>query len=228
VKPDAAIALLLALSMGACATPAYNYQPVTREISEPPLNVVTVAAVGDSMVRQGRFIEHDGIRLSEKLSVGVLAPYTFSPGDYLKTGENQSGAYYLPSKGAGSGEVNASPLADPFQAIMLRPDGQICGVSTLNGFSCTDARGVEKVKLQVVATNAFQQTLIYSGKVGNKINIGYREFSADYARPAFNNDVEYDLSESMTIGYKGALIEVLEASNQSIRYRVLKNFNTIE
>ena len=40
--------------------------------------------------------------------------------------------------------------------------------------------------------------------------------------------VEYDLKDSTTIGYKGALIEVLEATNQSIRYRVIRNFNAVE
>jgi hypothetical protein len=58
----------------------------------------------------------------------------------------------------------------------------------------------------------------------NKINIGYREFSNNSARPAFNNEVEYDLSESKRIGYKGAQIEVLEADNSSITYEVLRNF----
>lgn len=74
--------------------------------------------------------------------------------------------------------------------------------------------------------DSFQQTLIYSGKVGNKINIGYREFSGSIARPAFNNNVEYDLSESTTIGYKGAQLEIIEATNQYIKYRVIKNFNS--
>jgi hypothetical protein len=36
------------------------------------------------------------------------------------------------------------------------------------------------------------------------------------ARPAFNNDVEYDLSESKLIGYKGAQFEVIEASNRAL------------
>jgi hypothetical protein len=209
----------------ACATPTYDYQPVSREISEPPVGVVAVASVGDSMVRQGKYIEHDGIKLNDKLVVGLLSSYTFMPGEYGKTGETKSGAFYLPTDGAGSGRVNVSPIADPFQAIMLGTDGQICGVSVLGGFVCTKAVGVEPIKLQGISPDAFQQTLIYSGKVGDKINVGYREFSSDVARPAFNNDVEYDLKESTTIGYKGALIEVLEATNQSIRYRVIKNFN---
>jgi len=55
--------------------------------------------------------------------------------------------------------------------------------------------------------------------------VSYREFSDHHARTAFTNTAEYDLSESKIIGYKGALIEVLEATNQHIRYRVLRNFN---
>ncbi|CAD9197495.1 hypothetical protein QAC21B_03669 [Acinetobacter bohemicus] len=79
-----------------------------------------------------------------------------------------------------------------------------------------------------MSEHSFQQTLIYSGKVGNKINISYREFSGSLARPAFNNDVEYDLNQSRQIGYKGALLEIADANNQSITYKVLKNFNKVE
>ena len=68
-------------------------------------------------------------------------------------------------------------------------------------------------------------TKIIVHKVGNKINISYREFQGSMARSAFNNDVEYDLNDSRQIGYKGALIDVLEADNQKIKYKVLKNFN---
>jgi hypothetical protein len=77
----------------------------------------------------------------------------------------------------------------------------------------------------LASNDSFQQTLIYSGKVGDKINIGYREFSGNMARPSFNNNVEYDLSQSMFIGYKGVKIEVLEANNQHIKYKVIQNFN---
>ena len=77
----------------------------------------------------------------------------------------------------------------------------------------------EKKKYPVTNSDSFQQTLIYSGKVGDKINVGYREFSSNVARPAFNNEVEYDLSESKIIGYKGARIEVIEATNEYIKYK---------
>lgn len=77
---------------------------------------------------------------------------------------------------------------------------------------------------QVASANHFQQTLIYSGKIGNRITIGYRESSGSMARPAFSNDVSYDLSESRIVGYKGARLEVIDATNTEITYKVLNGF----
>ena len=82
-----------------------------------------------------------------------------------------------------------------------------------------------RVKATVMDRDSFQQTLIYSGKVGNRISLSYREFAGGIARGAFTNTAEYDLSESNTIGYQGAQIEVIEATNQLIRYRVVSNFS---
>ena len=81
-------------------------------------------------------------------------------------------------------------------------------------------------KFQIFKIELIQRTLIYSGKSGSKINVGYREFSGNMARPAFSNNVEYDLSESNQIGYKGALLEIIEATNRFITYKVLSNFNS--
>ncbi len=51
--------------------------------------------------------------------------------------------------------------------------------------------------------NTFKQTLLYNGKIGNRITLAYREFSNNLARDAFSNTAEYDLSESTTVGYNG-------------------------
>jgi hypothetical protein len=92
------------------------------------------------------------------------------------------------------------------------------------GSSCVDAKFTLSETLQL-DTNAFQQTLIYNGGGGGKIKIGYREFKEDIARSAFSNDIEYDLSSSKIIAYKHARLEILEADNTHIKYRILANFN---
>lgn len=219
--PVAASALLFG-----CASPSYNYVPEATDISEPPLNTVVTAYVGDAMVRQGRFTEHDAIYLFEPIKIGGLGHYTLSTGYYIKQGEDEKASYYLPPGGPKSGSVTKGALTDPFKIIKVdKRSNKICGVSILNAQVCSSKGNFEERKFSVATSDSFQQTLLYSGRNGDKINVGYREFSNNLARPAFNNDVEYDLSESNTIGYKGCRIEVIEATNELIKYKVIRNFN---
>ena len=44
------------------------------------------------------------------------------------------------------------------------------------------------------------------------------------ARPAFSNEVEYDLKEVTSINYKGARLEIVKATGESITYKVIKGF----
>lgn len=207
-----------------CAVPQNNYKPNVINISEPAVGSVSTAAVGDEMLKQGKFVEQDAIYL--KTPFKPLYAYTMSGGYYRKTGDDATGEFYVPSGGIESGVIDKISLADPWKAAMLKSDGSLCVVTTMNVAYCDKGADFERRKHQAVTQDSFQQTLIYSGKIGNKINVGYREFSNSLARPAFNNNVEYDLGESKTIGYKGAQLEVLDATNQSIRYRVIRNFNT--
>lgn len=68
--------------------------------------------------------------------------------------------------------------------------------------------------------NTFRQELIYLGRSGDELSFKYREFSGNLARPAFSADLKYDLSDSEVLGYRGARIEVIDAGNQEIQYRV--------
>jgi hypothetical protein len=70
---------------------------------------------------------------------------------------------------------------------------------------------------------AFRAQIIYSGIDGNTIRAVYREFVNDFARPAFNQELQYDLRESRTIAYKSMRIEVIRAGNAEIEYRVLED-----
>ncbi|WP_234715586.1 hypothetical protein [Sphingopyxis macrogoltabida] len=90
---------------------------------------------------------------------------------------------------------------------------------------CDTEHGFTRVTRPVVSESNFQQTLIYSGRVGDRVKIGYRESAGDMARPAFSNEAEYDLSVSKEVAYRGAKIRIIEANNQSITYEVISNFN---
>lgn len=69
--------------------------------------------------------------------------------------------------------------------------------------------------------------LLYSGRSGSEVLLDYREFEdlgfGSQARTAFYQQIKYDLSASKTIQFRETQIEVLEASNAGIRYKVLRD-----
>lgn len=72
--------------------------------------------------------------------------------------------------------------------------------------------------------NNFQMNLIYTGKRGKEISITYSERNDKWKYPSFTQNLTFDLSESRIIGIKGARIEVIEATNSNIHYKILSGF----
>jgi hypothetical protein len=66
----------------------------------------------------------------------------------------------------------------------------------------------------------FRAELLYLGAGGNLLRFGYREFVDDMARPAFMQELTYDLrADAVTvIAFQDATLEILAASNTEIRY----------
>lgn len=225
---QAVFALAATIALVGCASPKYNYSPVIKQISEPPVGTVAKAQVGDTLVRQGNLIEQEVLQVTGQHSLGLLGVYTITAGVYEKTGEDSESNFYATSSNLpGAGQLERSALADPTKAVQAYKNARkLCGISVFNGVVCTSDAVYRFDKMPIAGLNSFQQALIYSGKVGSRIRLGYREFSGNTARPAFNNEAEYDLAESKVIGYKGARIEVLEATNEFIQFRLISNFNT--
>jgi len=71
----------------------------------------------------------------------------------------------------------------------------------------------------------YSRQLFYNGKAANTLKFTYREFVDDMARPAFTQDLQYDLSESNIIGFDGLRVEVIKATNTNITYKILSDFN---
>lgn len=219
---------LVGLGLVGCTTPQIgNYIPKTANISKPPIGSINTAYVGDSLVSQGRAVEQDVLVIDSNYDLNMQ--YKVFAGKYAQVGQDKDNKYYsLRELKKNTEGARAKLLSDPPSVFMINKKGWLCVVTIYNTKSCGDAIGVSFKAEGSVNEDSFQQTLIYSGKVGNKINIGYREFSSNIARPVFNNNVEYDLSQSKEIGYKGALLEIIEATNQDIKYKVIRNFNKVD
>jgi hypothetical protein len=70
--------------------------------------------------------------------------------------------------------------------------------------------------------------LIYSGRSGNEVSLSYREYmaagaAAGIARPAFYQDLKYDLAHSHRIVFRSMELEIVDASNAGVQFRVLRD-----
>jgi hypothetical protein len=210
------------LLMG-CAERRSLYSPPSIPVSYPAIGVVSEAYPGDPMLTQGTQREYVALENSDPFPV---ESFVLPPGKYLKEGENNAAEFF--SWDEVSRPTNGGIVSDgqTLKTVALIKDSSSLCVQTFSARTyCVERHSLTRTKAAVLDRDRFQKTLLYSGKVGKKINVSYREFSDSYARAAFTNTAEYDLAESRVIGYKGAQLEILEATNQSIKYRVLRNFN---
>ncbi|MGI2022952.1 hypothetical protein [Shewanella glacialipiscicola] len=214
------IAVFLAYSVIGCTSIPTNARTNVKEFSEPPIGEETAVFIGDNMLYQGKISTANYLHV-QKMIDGVA--YDIHEGFYKAHGDKDGKFFY--SITGSPGAVIQNPFADPAVTLSVNSDKEVC-VSTpfVTEAACYEGGTPEEVTRSINSSQDFQQTLIYSGNTGKIINISYREFTGGMARDAFSNNVEYDMSKSNIIRYKGAEIEVLDYDNRSIKFRVIKQF----
>ena len=95
-------------------------------------------------------------------------------------------------------------------------------VWTLNEEEFSDS--FEETSKVVVVESGFQRSIEYAGKTGNTVKFIYSEFKDNMARDAFTREFSVDLSGDNVAAYKGAVFEIVEATNSTIEYKVIRNF----
>lgn len=191
------------LLLNGCAT---RKATTTERITDPPVGVVTTRGVGEPLISQGIGVFRSDIVLAKEARVGE---HKIPSGKYPYYDENSSGIWFY-------------------------GDDQYFYIKKADDTICVDNKGCAKIEYALskrpifAVSDSLQQTLLYNGRIGTRITLAYREFSNNLARPAFNNSVEYDLNESTAVGYKGARLEIIKATNTDITYRVITGFSFAE
>jgi hypothetical protein len=176
--------------------------PVLESVIYPAIGVVTTRNVGEDLFNHGYGVLVPKLNISADEKIGVVG---IPKGDYSFIAENTERIRF------GKG---------PMDLYLYKDTKKICVAKD----QCSDMKYTVESVISTLSRDSFQQTLIYNGKIGNRIALGYRESSGSIARPAFSNEVAYDLSESNVLGYKGARIEVVKATNTEITYKVISGF----
>ncbi len=189
----------------ACVVSACGSDPVRRQaVTVPAVGSIATRGVGEALLESGTGIVVPDLELKEGVTLGK---YRFPKGTYEYDEEDSDSISF------------EGPDEDIY---MRKSDGYLCLEDTN---TCVSAKYVLKKRLDSVSEDTLQQTLLYNGKIGSKITLGYREFYNDIARPAFSNSADYDLSASKVVGYKGARLKVISATNTEITYKVLSGFS---
>lgn len=212
MKTTTTALVLACLALASCrSAPTTTFGSYTF----PENGVTATEEIGEPLLTQATGMSRPAIVIPTDQKLG---DYIVHQGKYTAT--SQSREYVRFSGVAFHNPVTQRPHRGNL-FVFTKPNGSrtVCLSRTV----CSDLDHSIDRAIQLSA-NYFQQTLIYSGKIGNRITLGYREFSGNQARLGFSNDVTYDLSESNILGYKGARLEVIDATNTEITYKVLSEF----
>ena len=223
--------LLIALAFSGCTSiKVSELSTVESRIGMVPnIGEQAVAPVGGIIYSQFRYWSKKGYRLKNELSVG-LGPgrVSVSDGDFVLKAEVEKKAVFCTEKRA-----YIDPLVGPHTTacfIDADNDGKFERLKAAPGViwfesEITPAIAYEKSELIMPRNDSFKYELLYQGITKGSLKLSYREYINDFARPAFFQDVTYDLdSTPTTITFRTVRIEVLSANNNQISYRVLSGF----
>jgi hypothetical protein len=237
-----AVFVVLAISSCASVKPSENlkrsYTPIyySPSISDyPSVGEVRTVEVGESLVGKDKQTTIPAIDIEQAIehpteNIGTKFTITILPGRYVESGKDAFGKYYEAK--AGKFLANGVALASKFKAGVYVSDSD----SKNTEFYAVSEGGnpLSYPKNAIPFTKSIHQTrdelsfkkeLVYTGISQNVVTILYREFKDDMARPAFSQDLKYDLSESKIVGYRGARFEIIKATNQGLTYKTLKQLD---
>lgn len=192
----------------------------------PSLNTSSTREVGESMYEKiNQFVFNTyKVKINEKLSVYPIDEYGQKRDEY-NTSFNKNYTLMV------WGEENYKTICEEelclidinnnsiFTHYAIKNESKIYPLDTVIKYTAIQDINYNE--------NSFKYQALYQGKVGNTIKISFREFKDDMARPAFTQDIEYQLetNKPTIIGFKGLRIKVIKATNLNITYSVIKDYN---
>ncbi|WP_452218334.1 hypothetical protein [Lacinutrix undariae] len=223
------ISLFLLITLVSCGAKKIAATPKIFTTNSPELNKINNAEIGISLNTKEKGFTYDALKIKKQFEIKLdYINETIEIGQiFMKDYSTEKHDLYSNSSDLTFGIAIPKNGEKPITYTTIYNDG----IYT-NGFSnfginfIIPKEEIEYVKTRVLAKNKdyFKQEFIYNGRVGNALKFIYREYVNDYARPAFTQDLQYDLSESETIGFRGLRIKIIKASNIKIEYIVLNHF----
>ena len=219
--------IILVIVLSGCASHSkLVFERYSKSI--PPLNEITQNSLGETLVLLEDYKVAKGIKIKSEVIVTDLikGEILVIPADSIAYRYYESEEVICFGPFSSFGRLLCKNKKDESLIIRHCPPIDILGCHNFIGIDETVTNQPEYIISNFPSKDRknFKQEFIYNGKVDNSIKFIYREFMNDFNRASFIQEVQYDLNESSIIGFKELRIDIIEASNQTIKYKVLKNF----
>lgn len=186
-------------------------------------------SVGNYILKRVNLLLYPEFASEEEINFPKVSYVSLSPlpaGTRLKVVWKYEDGSFLCVPISGVTIVNTR-AAEPFPAgLVIDPNGKLKGFAychhpeyplKYNKFTTISFR-----KTDIITSVPLHSEIVYNGRSNNKIKLLYREFEDDAEHPVFYQKISHDLSESKMITFKNTKIEVIEATNSIIRYRIIE------
>lgn len=191
----------------------------------PSLNVQSTAEIGQNITSRISVLRTPAVVIAKDISEKVVDPVTATvrAGTIPLYLTNDQGQFFRDSHATFKwlGESVPTDRVGIFVPNDKKSPAVIYQFTSKFNFG-KNAVPIEVSVSEIWSKESFKRELVYSGVSQNTITILYREFVGDIARPAFSQELKYDLAQSREIGYKGARFEIVKATNTELLYKVIK------
>lgn len=187
------------------------------------LNREYVKEIGNPLVVKGDLQQRDAVRITQIDAFKINnVPFPYRNGDVLPLlGENKTWLFFYDKSAGLQYQIG---IAKNKSSGEFKPFFN----SSTNGFVAKSIQDLE-VKNELVIPDdcnyCFKQEFVFNGRVGDNLKFLYREYSSDFIRADFSQELQYDISESNIVGFKGLRLSILETTNTKIMYKVLSTFD---
>jgi len=221
--------VLLVFALSGCTTGTVVEGTKVEEAvgNRPQLGVTSSVPVGEVLFSQFRYWRKTGYVLRDSANVSIGGGQVHvSSGDFLVKSIVEGKTAYCTEKLAFSMIVGGKTACFTDRENMnLLNEVKVASDVRWWSSDLTSPLAYTSSEIVVPRQDAMKRELIYQGISKDVLRLTYREYFNDMARPAFFQDVTYDVSTFPTeITFKSVRLRVLSAGNKGIEYQALSGF----
>lgn len=181
----------------------------------PQMETTSKARPGEAVYAEFNYDAVPVLRVVEAFFHAKTDQYPMQAGTLLYKMVN--GRFCRPGGDACVEDIDGDGVLDKPRWLIAEP-----GSGDLTRKVKSEVRCEKDTVLFDASDNGFRSELVYQGVANGVARLAYREFVNDMARPAFTQEITYDLKpEGPTlVAFQGLLIEIAEASNLAIEYKI--------